>query len=261
MPEGDMVARVVLSVLCVFAAAASTAAERGISSLGRIEPHNGVIRLAGPSELAVVSELLVDEGDHVDRGQLLAHLDTHAIKSAEIQRVQVALDHAKRVQTRQLALKQGSFQSEAALDEAQRDVEVLEAELIVATAQLERAVIRAPVAGEVLAVHARAGERIGVDGLLELGETQRMYVVAEVYETDIGMVRAGQQAVAQSSALTAPATGKVERIGKLIGKNDVLDLDPVARMDSRVVEVFILLDDPLSVANLTNLQVDVVFGD
>lgn len=253
--------RILIWALCLLVVDVALAAERGISSLGRIEPHNGVIRLAGPSESAVVSELLVEEGDHVEQGQTLAHLDTHAIKAAEVQRGQVALDHAKRVLTRQQALKQSSFQSEAALDEAQRDVEVLQAELIAARAQLDRAVIRAPLTGEVLAVHARAGERIGADGLLELGDTQRMYVVAEVYETDINLVREGQSAVAKSPAFEGGVTGQVERIGKLIGKNDVLDLDPVARMDSRVVEVFILLDDPTMVADLTNLQVDVVFGE
>ena len=243
------------------AAVSAQAAERGISSLGRIEPHNGVIRLAGPSEQAVVSELLVEEGDRVQADQVLARLDTYAIRAAELERVQVALDHARRVLSRQQALKQSSFQSEAALDEAQRDAEVLEAELVAAKAQMNRTLVRAPVAGEVLAVHARAGERIGPDGLLELGQTDRMYVVAEVYETDIGMIREGQSARAMSPALEAPVTGAVECIGKLIGKNDVLDLDPVARMDSRVVEVFILLEDPARVANLTNLQVDVVFGD
>jgi HlyD family secretion protein len=251
----------VLICLCGFYALSAGAAERGVSSLGRIEPHDGVIRLAGPSELAVVSELLVEEGDHVESGQVLARLDTYAIKTAELKRVQVALDHAKRALGRQQALKQSSFQSEAGLDDAQRDVEVFEAELTAARAQLDRTVVRAPFAGQVLAVHARAGERIGPDGLLELGETGRMYVVAEVYETDIGMIRLGQSATASSPALDKPILGNVERIGKLIGKNDVLDLDPVARMDSRVVEVFILLEDPSTVADLTNLQVDVVFGD
>ncbi len=237
------------------------ATARGVSSLGRIEPHDGVFQLAGPSELAVVSQLMVEEGDRVDAGQMLARLDTYAVRAAELQRVEVALDHARRVQTRQQALKQSSFNSEAALDEAQRDVEVLQAELLAARAQLERASIKAPVAGEVLAVHARAGERIGPAGLLELGETARMYVVAEVYETDIAAIREGQGATATSPALDTPVTGTVERIGKLIAKNDVLDLDPVARMDSRVIEVFILLDEPALVASLTNLQVDVEFGD
>jgi ABC-type multidrug transport system fused ATPase/permease subunit len=137
------------------------AAARGVSSLGRIEPHDGVFQLVGPSEIAVVAELLVDEGDLVKRGDVLARLDTYAIKAAEVKRVQVALDHAKRVLKRQQELKKSSFQSEAALDEAQRDVEIYQAELIAARAQLARARIKAPVDGQVLAVHAREGERIG----------------------------------------------------------------------------------------------------
>ena len=55
-------------------------------------------------------------------------------------------------------------------------------------------------------------------------------------------------------------TGKVERIGHLVARNEALGLDPVARIDSRIVEVFILLDDPKAVASLTNLQVDVEIG-
>jgi HlyD family secretion protein len=232
---------------------------REISSLGRIEPHQGVFQLAGPSEIAVVSQLLVEEGARVEKGQVLAHLDTYRVLNAEVQRAQVALDHARRVLERNQALKQGSFQSAAAIDEAERDVEMRQAELTAANAKLSRASVRAPVDGEVLAVHAREGERIGAMGLLELGQTQRMYVVAEVYETDIGAINEGQRATITSPALSAPVGGNVERIGKVIGKNDVLDLDPVARMDSRVVEVFILLDEPGRVAALTNLQVDVAF--
>ncbi len=237
----------------------SAAAAREISSLGRIEPHQGVFHLAGPSEIAVVSELLVEEGARVERGQMLARLDTYRVLDAEVQRAQVALDHARRVLERNQALKQSSFQSAAAIDEAQRDVEMRRAELTAAKAKLSRASVHAPVDGEVLAVHAREGERIDAMGLLELGQTQRMYVVAEVYETDIGAIREGQRATASSPALDVPVSGTVERIGKVIGKNDVLDLDPVARMDSRVVEVFILLDEPDRVAGLTNLQVDVAF--
>jgi HlyD family secretion protein len=248
-----------MMMLVVLVAAPANA--RDISSLGRIEPYNGVYQLSGPSEIAVVSKLLVEEGAQVEAGQVLARLDTYGVLKAEVERAQIGLDHAKRVLTRQEALKKSSFQSEAALDEAQRDVELGRAELVAARAKLERASISAPVDGQVLTVHAREGERIGEMGLLELGQTDRMYVVAEVYETDIGEVAQGQRAVASSPALAQPVSGHVERIGKVIGKNDVLDLDPVARMDSRVVEVFILLDEPAAVADLTNLQVDVEFGE
>jgi HlyD family secretion protein len=49
----------------------------------------------------------------------------------------------------------------------------------------------------------------------------------------------------------------VERIGLKIGKLDVLDTDPVAKTDARVVEVHIRLDGGVDVSRLTNLQVEV----
>jgi HlyD family secretion protein len=234
---------------------------RAVSSLGRIEPLNGVYKLAGPSELSVVASLRVQEGDRVERGQVLATLDTYELRRAEVKRAEVDLDHAKRVLARNLALKQNSFQSQAAIDEAERDVQLREAELVAARARLELSSIKAPVAGQVLSIHAREGERIGAPGLLELGQTERMYVVAEVYETDIGLVQVGQPARAQSPALANSISGRVERIGQLVAKNDALGFDPVARTDSRIVEVFILLDQPETVAALTNLQVNVEIGE
>jgi HlyD family secretion protein len=42
-----------------------------------------------------------------------------------------------------------------------------------------------------------------------------------------------------------------------IYKNDILDVDPAADADARVVEVRIRLDEPDLVAGLSNLQVDV----
>jgi HlyD family secretion protein len=82
--------------------------------------------------------------------------------------------------------------------------------------------------------------------------------VAEVYETDIGRVRLGQRATVSSPTLGAPIQGKVAKIGSMIFKNDVLSVDPAARIDARVVEVRILLEDAARVANLSNLSVDVV---
>ena len=51
-----------------------------IAALGRIEPRGGVRRLAGPSQsVVVISELRVEEGDHVTQGQILAVLDSHPL--------------------------------------------------------------------------------------------------------------------------------------------------------------------------------------
>jgi HlyD family secretion protein len=120
--------------------------------------------------------------------------------------------------------------------------------------------VRSPIEGQVLEIHAREGERVGAEGIVELGRTQAMYAVAEVYETDIGRVRVGQRARITSPALVRDLEGEVERIGLKIGKKDVLGTDPVDDADARVVEVEIRLLEPALAARLTNLRVDVVIG-
>jgi len=237
----------------------ATVQARGVSCLGRVEPNNGIYRLAGPAAVSVVAELRADEGAKVSKGDILATLDGYALARAEGERAAAELDYAKLALQREEKLQGAS--SQVRRDEARRDVRVGEANLAAARARIEQTIVRAPIDGQVLKIHTREGERIEELGLLELGETQRMYVVAEVYETDIGAVSKDQSVTIKSPALAAPLHGKVERIGKAIGKVDVLGLDPVARIDSRVVEVFVLLDDPETVADLTNLQVQVEIGE
>ncbi len=127
-------------------------------------------------------------------------------------------------------------------------------------AEIERSFIRAPFAGRVLDVHARPGEVVGLDGILELGRVGSMYAIAEVYETDIRNVQKGMQARVTSSALPGPLTGTVERVRPKVQKMDEIGTDPAARKDARIIEVEIRLADSKSAANLTNLQVDVEIG-
>ena len=48
-------------------------APRAVTALGRIEPGDGVVHVAGPSGAPpVIAELLVEEGDRVEKGQVLA---------------------------------------------------------------------------------------------------------------------------------------------------------------------------------------------
>src|SRR5439155_7660559 len=131
------------------------------------------------------------------------------------------------------------------------------AELQAAQAALDRASVRAPVAGQILRIHARSGERVGPNGIVELGQTDQMQAVAEVYETDIGQVRLGQRAVVTSSAFPEELQGTVQQIGLQVGQLDLLSTDPTAITDARVVEVKIRLDDAGRVAGLTNLRVEV----
>jgi HlyD family secretion protein len=132
-----------------------------------------------------------------------------------------------------------------------------EAHLKSAEAQLELTVIRAPIDGEILKIFTYPGERIGDEPILKMGNTADMHVIAEVYETDVGFVRVGQRASISSEALGEPVQGTVEEIGKLIYKNDVLNLDPRADRDTRIVEVRLKLDNSEAVSRLSHLEVSV----
>jgi HlyD family secretion protein len=110
----------------------------------------------------------------------------------------------------------------------------------------------------VLDVTIHPGELIGERGILEMGRVDRMYAIAEVYETDIRHVRVGQRATISSPALDSELTGTVRAIRQKVEKQDEIGTDPAARKDARIIEVPILLDDAAPAAGLTNLQVDVV---
>jgi HlyD family secretion protein len=84
-----------------------------------------------------------------------------------------------------------------------------------------------------------------------------MYVMAEVYETQVFDVAMGQRATIISQALREPLTGFVDQIGTMIAKNQVLSLDPTSNSDLRVVKVRIKLDKSREAARLVNLQVTV----
>jgi HlyD family secretion protein len=205
----------------------------------------------------VIAELRVEEGDRVERGQTLAILDTHALRQAEALRLEAELENAERELRRVEQLQARSSASRSELDAANVAARVARASLAAARARVELALVRSPVDGQVLAIHARAGERLGAEGLMELGETSRMYAVAEVYETDVGHVRVGQRARVASPALERSLAGTVEKVGLKVGKLDALGTDPVAKTDARVVEVRIRLDAGHGVEALTNLQVEV----
>lgn len=134
-------------------------------------------------------------------------------------------------------------------------VDSAEARLKTAEAQLGLTIIRAPIDGEILKVFTYPGERTGDNPILKMGDTNDMHVIAEVHETDVGAVRIGQQATITSEALPEPVHGVVEEIGSLIYKNDVLDLDPRAPRDTRIVEVRVKLDKSEAVSRLTHLEV------
>ncbi len=234
-----------------------------VSALGRLEPGNGVVRLSGPSSgSAVIATLDVEEGDFVEAGQRLATLDRYAVESAAVTQRRAELALVEQRLARLSGLRERSASSAAKVEDAEAERRVALAALGAAQARLAMEELRAPIAGQILQIHARPGERIGAEGFLALGDTRNMMTVAEVYETEVAGLEAGQRARVTSPALPEDIPGTVVRIGRWIARQDVLGTDPVSKVDSRVVEVRIRLEPESErakalVASLTNLQVEV----
>lgn len=200
-----------------------------------------------------------------------------AITQQDLDRQQTEVDELTSDIANAIATKtQLELARDTALDNAAAQVSMAEADLQLASvetgvaaaqqnlalaeARLNRTVIKAPVAGQILDIYIRPGEAVSSNRLLSMGNTDEMYVVAEVYETDVGLVKPGQTATltSRNGAFNGELTGTVETIGLQIFKNDVLDDDPAANADARIVEVRIAVDQDEAVAMLTNLQVDVL---
>lgn len=154
----------------------------------------------------------------------------------------------------------------AVRSQAQIDLASAKSNLELAKARMTRTIIRAPQTGQILKIRVREGEAIPAvasqgsnaqQAIVEMGNTQQMYVVAEVYETDLNKVKIGQIAKITSPVINGEIEGTVDKIGLKIGKNDVVGTDPAANTDTRVVEVKIRLHNSIAVAGLTNLQVNV----
>ncbi|MFS0516074.1 ABC exporter membrane fusion protein [Nostoc sp. UIC 10607] len=146
---------------------------------------------------------------------------------------------------------------------AQADVESAVASVNQAKAELDLSVVRSPITGQIMKINAWPGEIIGTTGIADLGRTQQMYVVAEVYETDIKKVRIGQSAIITSDALPGKLRGKVADIGLQVGKQNIFNNNPQADTDNKIVDVKIRIDnleDNQRVAGFTDLQVEVIIN-
>lgn len=254
----------------------SDSASAPVTALGRLEALGDTRRLAAPSgpmgQSPRVSSLLVEKGDSVQQGQLLATFDSRIDVEADRAVAAATLDTLKQ----RLALLSQDLDRYAALQRAgavsaqdleQRRLRLLEVEqqLVQARAQLKRedvrlplTELRAPFDGTVLDIHARSGERPGEKGVLELASSAGVEAVLEVYESDIDRVRPGQKVELRSEngGFTGRLLGRVLRVDPVVRQRQVLSTDPTANTDARIVQVRVSLDpgDAVRVRRLLGLK-------
>lgn len=251
---------------------APAAASRYLAILkGQVDIESGIVRLAASRD-GIIREVLVNEGDYVRKGQVLATLDdTQARLQLEQARQELSQERA---QLRPLQLRLAATQREYArlvplaadesvarqeLDQMKDQLVLLQAEIAVAQAAVESASIRekvavyevdqrqvrAPLDGQVVRRQARPGDGIStlnVTTLFLFAPTSPQIVRAELEERFVDTVRPGMPAqIALQADESQAYTGKVLRIGRVFGHPGPTD-DPADKADIRTVECVLSID-------------------
>lgn len=162
-------------------------------------------------EGGMVTSVLVDAGDYVRAGQVLARID-RAVQVQQVNQLAASVEQARADQAlaqaeldRALALVEKGFISKADIDRrtAKRDadrarVAVAAAQLREAQARLARLDIRAPADGLVLDRMVEPGQVVGAGGppLFRIAENGAMEMRGRVAEQDLPKVKVGQSATA-----------------------------------------------------------------
>jgi RND family efflux transporter MFP subunit len=181
-------------------------------------------------------DLRIEEGDHVQAGQIIAKLDDTNIRAAldqagaqwsfakaGLEEMQVNLTNAQRDYDRQKSLLAGHFVSQSAVDNAQTSVDALRAQLAtqrrnvdvaergvnVAQRNLDDTTVRAPFAGVVTVKAAQPGEivspisagggftRTGIGTIVDM---ESLEIQVDVNENFINRVEPDQKVTARLNA-------------------------------------------------------------
>ena len=187
-----------------------------------------------------------------------------AIETAQALFSEAQADQARSLESLQAQIQAAQATLEQLAEVRPTDIEVAEAEIARAQAAAARAAselaqtqIRSPIAGQVIEIYTRSGEAIDEDGVLAVGQTAQMGVVAEIYQSDIGQIQIGQRAMITSPAFSGKLEGAIAQIGRQVKQQSVFSNQPGENLDRRIVEVRIRLTPEGSqhVSNLSNLQV------
>jgi membrane fusion protein, multidrug efflux system len=177
-----------------------------------------------------VREILVEEGDIVKSGQVLARLDGDRLRF-ELQQTEVNLAKLEREYKRTVELLSRKLVSASAVDNARSEMEWLKAARDLAQLNLGYTEIRAPIAGVVSARHIKVGNTINVnDRTFQVTDLDPLIAEVHVPEREFAKLRPEQAATILVDALAgANFVGRVQRISPT--------LDPATGTFKATIEV------------------------
>jgi membrane fusion protein (multidrug efflux system) len=191
-----------------------------VEALGTAVANESVNLTAQQAE--IVTAVLFEDGDIVEKGQLLIELSNREEK-ARVNELSINIAEAKRQLSRIKGLAKQSAASEQLLDEQRARVDALEAQKDVADAQLAELEVRAPFAGRLGLRQVSIGSLVRPgDVISTLDDLSVVKVDFSISEQHLASVANGQSVEAKSIAYLGESfNGKITSIDSRI--------DPVTR--------------------------------
>ena len=248
-----------------------------VAALGQLSPAGEIRQLAAPisqfGSSPRLSEVLVNEGDFVKKGTVLAIFENRNKLIADLEKMnnliktnnlEISLkeDQIKRYE---LAVEKSAY-SLVQLSQRKDELLKLQKQKIVNIGDkknieidLFNSKLRSPIDGYILSVNTRVGERPKNEGILDIGSSQKMEALIEVYESDINRVFISQNVELRSEngGFTKTLKGEVIRISPQVKQRIVLSTDPTGDADARIIEVLVKLNEESIklVRNYTGMKV------
>lgn len=258
-----------------------------VAGAGIVEPASEVIDI-GAALSGLITDVRVRPGDRVAKGEVLFTVDARAAR-AQLDQAQAAIrearaaiaeaDAAQRTARQQLDLYRNLADpaavsrseviraegEEAAatsrLGLARARLSSAEAAAAAARTEIDRLTVRAPIAGEILAVNIRAGEFVATQGggnaqpFIQMGETNPLHVRIDIDENEIGRVALGQPAViSPRGAAELHVNARFVRAEPQVVPKRSLTNSAAERVDVRVLQLIYAL--PPSEAFRVGQQID-----
>ena len=234
-----------------------------VAALGQLSPSGEIRQLAAPisnfGSSPRIVEILVNEGDFVKKGDILAIFENREKLIADLERndnlINIINDEInlkkEQIKRYELALIKDAYPF---VQLSQRKDELLKLQkqkinYIGDKKNIEidlfNSKLRSPIDGFILEINTRVGERPKNEGILDIGSSQEMEALIEVYESDIDRVFISQnvELSSENGGFQKTLKGKVIRISPQVKQRRVLSTDPTGDADSRIIEVLVELDE------------------
>lgn len=183
-----------------------------------------------PEASGLVTEILVEEGDTVTKGQVLAVLSSPSL-DAGAERANAELDRARREFDTARSLHVGGAISDQELRAAEGAFQGAQTSWQEATRTRGFTRVRSPIDGVVSARDVRVGEMAGGRRAFQVVDLSRPRVVVQLPEKDLARVRVGQ---------TVTLQGAYDELNQ--GQGTVDRVSPVVDLQSGTVRVTIAVD-------------------